>query len=160
MMYSPQEARRLFAWRLYTCSRRTSFQVRHCALERALSKRDQSEWLTILAAILLIEMHERGSLWRAFEWTASWVGQKLGSSRSITRGPLQLRNAPWDFDEAIASAVNLLILGGCSSDISAANLRLVAETWNGRIGSSDLAFNYDDALESSLRALRARRLLT
>ena len=154
------QARRHYAWRLYDFAGSRTFRRRWAQLVDALQRKGAVEWLPLLGAILLIEMRERGSLWRTTEWSASFALRFVGGKRRFTRGPLQLSNAPWNFDAAVSEALALLVRSGCATDTSRGNLRRVAEAWNGPVGSNDRSFNYQDALEASISAVAARHFLT
>jgi hypothetical protein len=105
-----------------------------------------------LGAILLVEMTARSTVHRAAEWMLAWLTK---GRLAKTRGPLQLSDAPFEFDRAVRQAVELLN----GADLSPNGL---AHMWNGstmREPGSRVA--YSTAVAQALDLLaRPRSLLS
>jgi hypothetical protein len=76
-----------------------------------------------LRALMLVEMSARPTLVRAGEWLAWWAS---GKRVAATRGPFQLRNAPWSFSEAVRDAEQRVADVATDADL--------ARLWYGRAG--------------------------
>lgn len=102
-------------------------QVRATSRFRRLSGTIQrevadAETSDALRAILLVEMSARPTFVRALEWIAGWT---TCGRLAATRGPLQLRDAPFDFRAAVHQAA--VIVGQTDDDAHLAVL------WNGSV---------------------------
>lgn len=86
---------------------------------------------TLIAAILLIEMNERPTPVRWFEWILSaLVPQPV--RRPITRGPLQIANGPWNLDSAVKLAHETLLPSVLNATGVETAIDGAAATWNGK----------------------------
>lgn len=100
----------------------------------------------VLAGILLLETHERPPTMRMIEWIASGLLRRP----NITRGPYQMRRAPWGFDRATQVAARKLTvevklpnpMGVEPIDVDA-----IARCWNGSCTPKGSVISYADALK-------------
>jgi hypothetical protein len=86
---------------------------------------------TLLGAILLIEMHQRPGVIRAFEWIVSLLVPKQ-IRKPITRGPLQIADGPWNTEAAIRRAAEALVPAVSDSVTEQQALHSAAARWNGK----------------------------
>lgn len=89
------------------------------------------EWEPTIAAIMLVEMRERGGWRRGAEWLAHSFGVGALRSKPLTLGPLQLANSPWNLGDAAERAVDYLACGDCRPAVTRADWEAVARMWHG-----------------------------
>jgi len=100
----------------------------------------------VLASILLVETHQRSPAMRAIEWTVSGVLRRP----NVTRGPYQMRSAPWSFERATQVAARKLTdeaKSACTSGVAGVDVDAIARCWNGSCTPTGSAIRYRDALK-------------
>lgn len=99
------QLRNAWLWRrLQSTATSSSFQARRADLYRILGSCERARSLELL---LLAEMTARPTAHRGLEWIVYWLISFLQLPRRWepkTRGPLQLRDAPFSFRMAVTTA--------------------------------------------------------
>lgn len=120
--------------------------LKHHMDRNGLSPREQR----CLLAIRLVECHQRGLLFRAAEWVASWLRLKRGA----TLGPFQIRHSPFDLNRMLVSATEILRSAGIESWICSEIPREIAVAWNGSCGGdTGTDLSYAEAIRIALDML-------
>ena len=136
-----------FAWSLSQVLRRRRVQL----LFSQVMTDAPAEVRLQLAALLLVELTARSTLFRFMEWAAYFVGRALLVPPQLlprSRGPFQLTDAPFRFTRAIPAAARVVPNNGTIVEI--------ARAWSGasvRQPHSELAFG--DALAMAIRRVTA-----
>jgi hypothetical protein len=137
-----------FCWQL----RRLALSGRFDQYRRELARlRLPADTEQMLLAILLVEGTQRPAWVRAVEWAVWWAFQVVGRPTlgPRTRGPFQLRDAPFAFAAAARLAAQLL------QDVDHRDPRRVAALWYGSESRHPRStFSYIDALNMALRVLQ------
>lgn len=138
------------AFRLRMIDHCRSFDARRClrVLESTALEHPQVErHLTILRALVLVETRERPPWRRLLEWVLRATG------RSVTCGPLQIRDGPFRLKDAyLETAMKLSSTAWLSTWSDAALL------WYGsRRRQPGCALSYDTALKIADRVIRQER---
>lgn len=142
----PSDTRPLFEWRLIDLFESRSFQRRAGVID-ALAAQGAigREWVPTIKAILLIEMRERPAPIRLVEWVLDSF--PLKRSPRFTKGPFQMRAAPFRFEGAVVEAQRRLIKGTAEPLKARHDLRQLAEQWNGTgMRLEGAAISYSEAL--------------
>lgn len=108
-----------------------------------------------LSALVLVESSARPAWFRSLEWVVFMAGRlPLVSSvggerlRRLSVGPLQIRNGPWSFEQALRVAARRL------AALNELTARSVAVAWHGAWEREPGArVGYEDALEAALQIL-------
>lgn len=98
---SPDSTTTWIAWRLHEVQSSRTFQKYRDRIDRKSLPSTAEGWVL---AILLTEMSARPVWFRTLEWTGYIIGRALRFPQRYlpkTRGPFQLADAPYSFDEAV-----------------------------------------------------------
>ncbi|VBA35769.1 hypothetical protein LAUMK13_00884 [Mycobacterium innocens] len=121
-------------WQLQHLSHSRTYRKRLILVDQRCapsSERSVVDVPALLAAILLIEMHQRPSVIRAIEWIVSTLVPRC-IRRPITRGPLQIADGPWNLEAAIDFAYQTLARSVVGSYSVESAIHSAAAAWNGK----------------------------
>lgn len=124
------------------------------------SPTNQIDLVSLIGAVLLIEMHQRPGLVRAAEWTCSFLIPKF-LRRPITRGPLQIADGPWNLHKAVDIAGRVLGSAVRDAPSQRSALHSAAAAWHGAASRQPGARHgyaevLTDAYQIALSATRQR----
>lgn len=153
LMSLQSEARSLLEWRLIDHSEGPLFRRWASRIDAlGANGRIGQEWVPTIKSVLLVETRERPPSVRLVEWILGTL--PVERARCITKGPFQMREAPFSFADAVVEVQSRLSSALGQPPRTQHELERLGLMWNGSSQrESGSAVSYPEALALAHRII-------